>query len=92
MDSQANYHAIGKVISPIMSNIVNPAIELLMLAAIVVFVWGVVQMIMNSEESEGRAAGQRHMLWGIVGLFIMVSAYGIVRLIASTFNVQLPFL
>jgi hypothetical protein len=56
-----------------------------------VFVWGVIEFLGGQNGvGEGAQNGKRHMLWGIIGMFIMVAAWAILKLIASSLNVQLP--
>lgn len=64
--------------------IINPLIYLMMAVAIVVFLWGVVEFISGSDDTTKLSNGRRHMLWGIIGLAIMVSAFGIMNLICNT--------
>lgn len=64
--------------------IVNPIIMFLIGAAVLVFVWGVAEYIRGSESDKVRETGRTHMLWGIVGIFIMVSAYTILRVLVDT--------
>jgi hypothetical protein len=71
-------------IQRILDNIVNPLILLMLAVAIVVFLWGVFQFVRNAESSDERKKGGMHILWGSVGLFIMVTAYGILNLILGT--------
>lgn len=69
----------------IKSQILNPFIALLMGLALVYFFFGVIKfMTSTGEESEGKKDGKRHMLWGIVGLAIMVSVYGLLNLVSTT--------
>ena len=63
------------------TNIVDPIITLLALAAFVVFIWGVMNFIRGADDAEQRATGQRHMIWGIAGLVIIFGAGAIVNLI-----------
>jgi hypothetical protein len=74
------------LLSKIMYNIVSPIIFLLMAVAVVVFIWGVFGFIRNADSPEDRKKGGMHMLFGILGLFIMVTAYGILHLILGTIN------
>jgi uncharacterized membrane protein YidH (DUF202 family) len=66
--------------------IVNPIIELIALAAFVLFVWGVVEFIRNAEDAEKRATGQQHMIWGIVGLVIIFAANTLITILKNTFG------
>ena len=71
-------------ISNITSNIIQPIIGFLFALALVMFLWGIVQFISNAENEEKLSEGKEHMLWGIVGMFIMVSVFGIMNLICNT--------
>lgn len=64
--------------------IVNPVIQLLFVLALLYFIWGVIQFIRDSNNEKGRATGRWHILWGTVGLFIMVSVFGIINFICDT--------
>jgi ABC-type phosphate transport system permease subunit len=70
--------------------IVNPLILLLMAVAVLVFFWGVFEFISKSDSDEAREKGKRNMLWGIVGLFIMVAVFGIIQIILGTFGITPP--
>ncbi len=50
--------------------------------AIVVFAYGVFQVVWGGEES--REKGKKSMLFGVIGMFIMMSAWGIIYLVANT--------
>ncbi len=64
--------------------IINPLIILVFSVAFIMFIWGIVQFI-NSETSEkDRSDGKNKIVWGLVGMFIMFSAYGIVHLIVTS--------
>jgi hypothetical protein len=68
--------------------ILNPLIILAFAVALLVFFWGIVQFI-NSETSDAkRGEGKNKIIYGLVGMFIMISAYGIIRLILNTFGLS----
>ena len=76
--------SFDKLISKILENIVNPIILLLMALAVVYFLYGVFVFIQNADNPDMRQEGYEHMFWGIVGIFIMISAAGIKNLIGSS--------
>lgn len=76
--------ALGGVLDPIITNIVDPIIELMFAVAVVVFAYGVFQMIWNKTDADGHTKGRNSMVGGIIGMFIMLSAWGIINLIANT--------
>jgi hypothetical protein len=76
--------AFGAVVDPIISNVVLPVVMLAFAVAIVVFIYGVLQMVINPVDAEAHKKGKVSMLSGLIGLFIMVSAWGIINLISNT--------
>jgi len=76
--------AFAKVVDPIISNIVYPLLALLFGVAMLVFVWGVLQIVLHSDNEDARTKGKMTMTWGTVGIVIMVSAWGIIYLVSNT--------
>jgi hypothetical protein len=74
----------GRAIDPIIINIVSPIVKLLFAVAVIVFIYGVVQMVWHKTDPEARKTGQYAMIGGLTGLLIMASAWGIINLIANT--------
>jgi len=64
--------------------ILNPLIILLFGVALLVFLYGVFEFVRGGSSDDARSQGSRHMFWGIFGLFIMISALGLVNLIANS--------
>ena len=82
--------ALTNLLTPIINNIIVPVLLLLFGAAFVYFVWGIYKLVSNADSPEERAIGQRHILFSAIGMFIMLGAYGIIRLIANTLGVASP--
>ena len=80
-----------QLLSNILANIINPLITVMMGVAVVYFLWGVFQFVRNAESPDKRKEGGMHMLWGIIGLFVMISAYGILNLILGTIRTPIGF-
>ncbi|MDQ5971602.1 MAG: hypothetical protein QG566_548 [Patescibacteria group bacterium] len=68
--------------------IVQSIVPLLFALAIVGFIWGVIQMVMNPEDAEKRKQGKQFMVWGIIALFVMVSVWGLVQIVSNTFGIN----
>jgi fumarate reductase subunit D len=63
--------------------------------ALLMFIYGVLVYVMNASSDDKRKEGSKFMLYGIIGLFVMVSVWGLVNILGSTFNLtntmpQLP--
>ncbi len=56
----------------------------IMAIAVLSFVWGVVQMIMNPANEEAQSKGRTFILWGILGFFIITAMYSLVAVIRRT--------
>jgi len=82
---------ITAILERINAYIINPFILLLFTIAIVVFLWGIVEFIASDEGGDARERGKQNLVWGIVGLFVMVGVYGIIKLILNTMGVQHDF-
>lgn len=73
-----------ELLNNISSFVINPIIFVLFAAAFLVFIWGLVQFVGNLDNEEARSQGVQHMIWGIVGMVVMVSVNGIIAIIANT--------
>ncbi len=80
----ADSAAFGRVLGPIMSNVVNPIVTLMFMIGLIVFSYGVFEMIWKGGDAEARTKGRNHMLGGLVGMLIMLSAWGLIHLVANT--------
>jgi hypothetical protein len=76
------------IIDRLVDLIINPLILLVFAAGFIVFMWGLIVFLWNSREGEVSGEGKQHMLWGIVGMFVMISAWGILNILLSTFGID----
>jgi hypothetical protein len=74
------------LLNKIIQSIANPAIKLMLAVAVMVFLYGVVEFILGADNEEKRNVGKQHIVWGIIGLFIMVSVFGIMRILLSVWK------
>ena len=81
--------AFDTLLNKIVAQILSPIIYLLIALALIYFLWGVFIFIKNADSPEKRTEGYDHMMWGIIGLFIIISVNGIISLITSTLNTTL---
>jgi len=76
------------LLTNIENQIVIPLIYLMGALAVLFFLWGVLVFIKNGANAEKRAEGFQHMMWGIIGIFIMISARGIIYIILATLGLN----
>lgn len=82
--------SINTLLNKIIEVILQPIVVLMFVVALVVFFWGIVQFISKSNTDDGREKGKRNIVWGVVGMFIMFSVYGIIHFILQTFGIPAP--
>lgn len=68
--------------------ILFPTIALLSAVALLVFMYGCFLYIVNSADPAARATGNKHIVWGVVGMVVMLSAYTIMSIAAGTFGLN----
>ena len=87
--ASTNYsYTVDSLMAKIFALIVNPLIYLLFAIAFLYFVYGVYEYIRDTGAGKKDAVsiGSKHMLWGIIGIFIMVSAFALVRVVTNSVN------
>jgi len=67
--------------------ILRPIVPLLIGLGVVVFIYGVL-ILMFSEGGEKKEEGKQYMLWGIIGIFVMVSVWGLVNILSGSFQLN----
>ena len=67
---------------------VNTLFPFIMGLALLVILFGILRYLAGAGEEEKRAEANVFIVWGIVGLFIMVSLWGFVNLLVGTFKLD----
>ena len=88
LSTKVAYASLDTFISHVSTQIINPLILLLFALAMVYFLYGLVEFIANANNDEKRTSGKSHMLWGIIGLTIMMGVWFILRVILSTLGIS----
>ena len=77
------------------AEIMNAVIPVLIILGVLYFIWGVVTYVIASEE-EAKKAGRDRIIFGIIGLAVIIGVWGLVNLLRNTFglnntqNITLP--
>lgn len=64
--------------------IINPLIILMFALAMVYFIYGLIKYLLSPDNEEVRKSSKSHMLWGVIGMFVMISVFGFMNLILTT--------
>jgi uncharacterized membrane protein YidH (DUF202 family) len=75
--------SIAPFLDKVSALIINPLIILVFSIAFIVFIFGIVQFINSETADKTRDEGKKKIMWGLVGMTIMFSAYGIIHLIVA---------
>lgn len=68
--------------------VINPLIILIFAVALAYFLFGVVGFLVKADNEEARTKGKKHMLWGIVGMFIMIAVFAIMQILITSLGVE----
>ena len=68
--------------------IINPLIVFIFALALVYFLWGMVEYMIHANEGLKRKESGQHILWGLIGMTIMVGVFAIMNIITSTLGVN----
>lgn len=74
------------VLQKIVTEIFNPLYKAAVAAAFVYFLYGVVKYLHDMRNPQDKNTGKQHLLWGMVGLFIIFSVGGVLSLFTSMFG------
>lgn len=66
------------------SGILSLGVPLIISLAVVYFIWNVFNFFIK--EGEAKDEAKSGIVWGIVAIFIMVSVWGLVNILSSTFQ------
>ena len=80
---------IGGVIAKI-REIVDAVIPLFMVLAFAIFLWGIVKYITAGGSPEKEKAARGFIIYGLIGIFLLVAFWGIIKIFTTTFGLDTP--
>ena len=69
----------------ILLDLIEQAVTVVVALALLFFFWGLANFILYASDETKRKEGRSIMLWGIIALFVMLSVWGLVRVLQNTF-------
>jgi hypothetical protein len=78
------------LITSIVDAVVNPALAILFVATVILALWGGVRLIEAQRTGADLEEAKRHLFWSVVGVAVMLSAYGLLQLALGTFQIPEP--
>jgi uncharacterized RDD family membrane protein YckC len=80
--------ALSDLVSRFTEFIIDPAILVVFAGGFFYFVWGLVEFLWTLRGGGETSTGKNHMIWGVVGMLVMVSVFGIISVINDTFSLN----
>jgi len=71
-----------------LATLIQTATPLVVALALLFFFWGLATYILAAGNEEKKKNGRSIMVWGVLALFIMVSVWGIINVIRTTFGLE----
>jgi len=71
-----------------LKGLMNMVVPILIGLAVIVFLFGVLKFIFNAGDEGKRTDGKWMMIYGIIGIVVMVSVWGLVSFVQTTFGLQ----
>lgn len=65
---------------------INYAIYIIIGLAILYFVWNVFKYYFKESGEESRKEGREFVLWAVIGMFVILSFWGLVNILMNTFG------
>lgn len=80
---QTNFAGLVEIVV----NFINSLVPLLGTIAVVIFLYGVVRYIYQGGETKSKNEAKEYMGWGLLGLFVIFSIWGIINIFLIAFQV-----
>jgi len=81
----AHAQTVGSIVDTII-DFLDSIIPILFLIATIVFLWGIILFITSGGDEEKRKEGRQYIIFGLIGLFVMVAIWGIVEVLVDFFD------
>lgn len=82
------YASLDSFIGNVDRMIINPLILFLFALAVVYFLYGVLEFLFNQENEEKKTTGKSHMLWGVIGITIMLGVWTMLNIMINTLDIK----
>lgn len=70
-----------------LSVLINTIIPILIALGVVYFIWGVISYVVAGDD-EAKTKGRDKMIYGLIGLLVIVSIWGLVNILKRSFGVD----
>jgi len=67
--------------------VLNWLIPFLVVVAVFIIIWGAFQFVVSAGDPEKRKEGRDKILWGVVGVTVMLTVWGLVNILRNSFTI-----
>jgi len=82
----ARAQQVCEILKKVTDQVMVPLVSLLLALAVLFFLYGLIEFVAGASSPEARTTGKRHIIWGIVGIVIMSSAWTIIIVLRNYFG------
>lgn len=82
------YASLNSFLKNVNSLIINPLIKLLFALGIAYFLYGAFMFLKNADNENVRTEGKNHMMYGLIGLTVMMGVWGILTFVLNTLDIK----
>mgnify|MGYP001276423118 CR=1 FL=1 len=72
----------------VVGQLIRTATPIVVALALLYFFWGLAKYILAAGDEEAKTEGRSIMIWGIIALFVIVSVWGLVGVLNTTFGID----
>jgi len=69
-------------------NILDRVVPFIIGLAVFIVIWGIFNYLTRAADEEKRAEAKKYILWGVVGVFCMLSVWGFVNILYNSFQLN----
>lgn len=69
------------------SELLNTIVPILIILGVIFFIYGVITYVISNDE-EAKSRGRDLMIYGLIGLLVIVSMWGLVAILKNTFGIS----
>jgi hypothetical protein len=77
---------LTSAVDTILNFIKGSVIPAIFAIALVIFLWGIVSYMIAGDDEEKKKTGRTYIIYGIIGLAVMASVWGLVGLLTGEFH------
>ena len=69
-------------------HLLDAVVPFLIGLAVFVIIWNIIRYVFHAGDEEKRVEARMYIVWGIIGVFFMLSIWGFVNILSNTFNLE----